>query len=194
MTRSSAHDRLKVVRVLTIFFCAAALYGQAPPPPGLETKWEIAPVLQEIADHADGLLPLLDRIDVQAWVEKGASDTYAAQLQSSKDQARTLVVEAKALAANPERLAASLEVLFRIQGLDTMLASLAEGVRKYQSAADAQALASAAGRNGAARDRLQRYVVNLAAEREQDLLVMDREAQRCRGILTQAPPSTTRKR
>ena len=151
-------------------------------------------MLQEIAGHADSLLPLLDRMDVQAWVEKGASDTYAAQLQSSKDQARTLVVEAKALAANPERLAASLELLFRVQGLDTMLASLAEGVRKYQSAADAQALVGAAGRNGAARDRLQRYVVNLAAEREQDLLVMDREAQRCRGILTQAPPSTTRKR
>jgi len=58
---------------------------------------------------------------------------------------------------------------------------------------NAQALASAVGRNGAARDRLQHYVVNLAAEREHDLLVMDREAQRCRGVLTQAPPKTTRK-
>src|SRR5436305_2332883 len=138
-----------------MFFCAAALYGQAPQPLGLETKWEIAPVLQEIADHAEGLLPLLDRINVQAWVEKGASDTYAAQLQSSKDQARALVGEAKALATNPERLAASLEVLFRIQALETMLASLEEGVRKYQSAADAQALASATGRTGAARARPQ---------------------------------------
>ena len=75
-----------------------------------------------------------------------------------------------------------------------MAGRVGEGIRKYQGAADAQALASAAGRNGAARERLQRYVVNLAAEREQDLAVMDREAQRCRGILTQAPPRTTRKR
>jgi hypothetical protein len=182
------------VRALTIFFCAAALFGQAPPRMGLETRWEIAPVLEEIAGYAGRLLPVLDKIDVQAWVEKGASDTYAAQLQSSKEQARALVTEAKQLAANPERLSASLQVLLRIQGLQTMLASLGEGVRKYQNAADAQALARAAGQNGSARERLQQYVVNLAAEREQDLAVMDREAQRCRGILTQAPPGPARKR
>jgi hypothetical protein len=182
------------VRPLTIFVCAAALYGQAPPRAGLETKWEIAPVLNEVAGHAERLLPVLDKIDVQAWVEKGASDTYAAQLQSSKEQARAVAMEAKELAANPERLAASLQVLFRIQGLETMLASLGEGVRKYQSAADAQALASAAAQNAPARERLQQYVINLADEREQDLLVMDREAQRCRGTLTQAPPTPSRKR
>ena len=104
------------------------------------------------------------------------------------------MTEANALAANPERLSASLQVLFRVQGLESMLASVGEGMRRYQGAAEAQALATAAGRNGAARERLQRYVVNLAAEREQDLQVMDQEAQRCRGILTQARPKTTRKR
>jgi hypothetical protein len=191
-------DRLKVVRTLAIFVCAAALYGQArsplPPPIGLETKWEIAPVFQELSGHAEKLLPLLEKIDVQSWVEKGASDTYVMQLQSSKEQARALAIQAKDVAASPERLAASLQVLLRIQGLDSMLASLGEGIRKYQGAADAQALASAAAQDGAARERLQRYVVNLAAEREQDLAVMDREAQRCRGILTQAPPNSTRKR
>src|SRR4051812_32184192 len=134
-------DRLKVVRTLAIFVCAAALHGQArsalPPPIGLETKWEIAPVLQEISGHAEELLPLLEKIDVQPWVEKGASDTYAAQLQSSKEQARALAIQAKDLAASPERLAASLQVLLRIQALDNMLASLGEGVRKYQGDAAA---------------------------------------------------------
>ena len=42
------------------------------------------------------------------------------------------------------------------------------------------------------RDRLQKYVVNLAAERERDLQVMDREAQRCRGtFMAPAPPEKT---
>ncbi len=174
-----------------------ALYAQAPAakqPAGLETDWEIAPVLQEIAGYAGRLLPLLEKIDADAWIEKGASETYAAQLQSSKEQARALAVEAKTLAANPERLSASLQLLFRIQGVEGMLASVGEAMRKYQGAADAQALAGIAAQNGANRERLQRYVVNLAAEQEQDLQVMDREAQRCRGILTQAPPKTTRKR
>jgi hypothetical protein len=186
------------LRALAVFACAAAVYAQTPQAQsssqGLETTWEIAPVLNEIASHAARLLPLLDKIDAHAWVAKGASDTYAAQLQSSKEQTRALVAEAKALAASPEQLSAALQVLFRIQGLETMLASLEEAIRHYQTAADAQALATVVAQNGAGRDRLQRYVVNLAAEREQDLKVMDREAQRCRGILTQAPPKTGRKK
>jgi hypothetical protein len=176
-----------------MFACAAALCAQTPPgrpaAAGLETDWDIAPVLQEIAAHAERLLPILDKIDVQAWVAKGASDTYAEQLQSAREQARAVVVESKALAANPEQLAVTLQVLFRIQGMETMLASLGDAVRRYQTPADAQALAAAVAENGRSRDRLQRYVINLAAAREQDLKVMDREAQRCRGILTQAPPA-----
>lgn len=176
--------------------CAAALYAQAgaQPAAGLETSWEIAPVLQEVSNHATRLGPLLDKLDAQAWVSKGASDTYVAQLQSSKDQARAIAAESKALAANPEQLSAEIQVMFRIQALETMLASLGDGARHYQSPADAQALAAAVAENGGSRDRLQRYVVNLAAEREQDLKVMDREAQRCRGILTQTPPRTGRKK
>jgi hypothetical protein len=188
-----------VLRGLPVFACAAVLLAQPPAAPqhpipaGLETAWEIAPVLQEVAAHAGRLLPQLDRVDAQAWVAKGASDTYMAQLQSSKDQARALAAGAKALAASPERLSAILELLFRMQGLDTMLLSLEEGMRKYQSPAAAQQLAGIAAENGAGRDRLERYAVNLAAEREQELAVMDKEAQRCRGLVTQAPPKAGRK-
>jgi hypothetical protein len=75
-----------------------------------------------------------------------------------------------------------------------MLASVEEAIRRYQSPANAQALTILQAENDGNRDRLQRYIVNLAAEREQDLVVMDREAQRCRGILTQVPPKTVRKK
>src|SRR3982751_93253 len=106
------------VRGLLVFLSAGALYAQAPPAsqpmPGLETKWQIAPVLEEIAAHAEQLGPALDKIDPRAWVAKGASDTYVEQLQSSKDQARAVVVEARALAARPERLSECLQVLFRL--------------------------------------------------------------------------------
>jgi hypothetical protein len=189
-----------VLRGLSVFACAALLLAQPPAAtqsqadPGLETSWQIAPVLEEIAAHAGRLLPQLDKVNAQAWVAQGASDTYLIQLQSSKEQARALATEARALAANPERLSAGLEVLFRIQGLDVMLASLEQGLRKYQGAPAAQQLAGAAAENDASRDRLQRYLVNLAAEREQELQVMDREAQRCRGLVTQAPPKTGRKK
>jgi hypothetical protein len=158
-----------------------------PQPPGLEVDWDIAPVLQQISAFADRLKPELDKLDPEAWASKGASDTYLRQLQSSKDQARALTDQSKALMRNPEKLSATLEVLFRIQGLDTMLTSLVEGARRYQGQADAETLEALAIEDGASRDRLQAYIVNLAVEREHDLDVMDREAQRCRSLLSQTP-------
>ena len=177
--------------------CAAALYAQAPTQnqvAGLETDWEIAATLQAIGAHAGGLLPMLEKIDVYAWGEKGASDTYLAQLQSSKVQARALAESAKMLAASPQKLSASLELFLRMNGLETMLTSLEEGIRKYQGPADAMAVASLEAENGANRERFQRYIVELAAQRERELDVMDREAQRCRAIVTQAAPKTVRKK
>ncbi len=174
--------------------CATALWAQGPAssrPPGLETDWEIAPVLQEISDHAGRLLSFLETMDVRSWVERGASETYLEQWQSSRDQAKAIVDGAKALARNPQKLSASLELLFRMQGVDTMLDSLVAGIRKYQTNAIAQDLIRLEAENGISRDRFQGYIVNLAAEREKDLQVMDREAQRCRAVLTQAPPKSS---
>ncbi len=183
---------------MTILVCAAALFAkaqfaQAPQPSaaGLEPAWDMAPVLSAIGDHAARLLPVLATVDMKAWVAKGASATYADQLQSSKDQAKALADGAHALARNPEKLSGSLELFFRIEGLDTMLASLEDGLRKYQGPQAAQELASVAAEGGANRERLRRYIINLAAQREQQFEVMDREAQRCRGILAQPVPSKT---
>jgi hypothetical protein len=183
----------RALRTVTFLAVAATLQAQAPVPAGLETAWEIAPVLQELSAHGGRLVSALEKVNAQSWVEKGASDTYVAQRTSAREQAQAIAVEAKALAANPEKLSASIQVLLRMQALDAMLASLAEGTGRYQSARDAQELARIWAEGNGRRDRLQRYIVNLAAQREQDLEVMDREAQRCRGVLTQSPPRTTRK-
>ncbi len=177
--------------------CTAALFAQAPSASqtaGLETDWDIRPVLTEISAHAGRLLPELDKVHAESWVANGASDTYVAQLESSKAQARALEAGAKALAADPEHLSTALEVYFRMQGLESMLDSLEQGIRKYQGPAAAQSLASLSAENGANRARFQRYIVNLAAEREQDLAVMDREAQRCRGLVTVTSPTSGRKK
>jgi hypothetical protein len=170
----------------------AAPPSSTPGPAGLETDWDIAAVLQEIGRHADRLLPALDRIDARAWVDQGASETYAEQLQMCKDQTRTMAEAARDLAHNPEQLGPSIDLFIRVQSLDVMLLSLQEGIRKYQTAADAQALAALEAQNSANRERFQRYIVNLANTREQELKVMDKEAQRCRGLVT-APPATASK-
>jgi hypothetical protein len=187
------------LRGLVLLACAAALHAQtgnpapAQPAAGLETEWDVSVVLGEMGAHAGRLLAALDRANAKAWVEKGASETYVEQLDSCKRQAKAFEDGAKALASDPERLADALQLLFRIEGVDTMLGSLEEGIRKYQSPADAQALAALAAENGANLGRFQKYIVDLAAEREQRFQVMDREAQRCRGFLADQPsaPSTS---
>jgi hypothetical protein len=183
----------RALRGLILLASAAALRAQAQPsgpPAGLETEWDIGVILQEISAHAGRLLPALERVNAPAWVEKGASETYARQLESSRQQAKALEDGAKALARNPEKLAQSLELFFRIEGLEAMLGSLEDGIRRYQSPEDAQALAGLAAQNGANRERFRSYIVNLAAEREKQLDVMDREAQRCRGMMAVQPAPT----
>jgi hypothetical protein len=181
---------------LIVCLCAVAAYAQAPsskpPASGLEPAWDIAVVLQEIAAHAGRLLPVLDQLDVPAWVSKGASDTYLAQLESSRQQTRAVADEAAALARSPEKLSGALQLFFRMEALESMLNSLQEGARKYQAPQVAQSLAAVSGEGGVNRERLRSYIVNLAAEREHQFEVMDREAQRCRAtLMAPAPPPKT---
>lgn len=183
-----------------MFACMGMLHAwaqapAAPPqqPAGLESDWDIAAVLQGISTHAASVLPALDRADAQAWAAKGAPAAYAEQLQSGKEQARALADGAKTLAANPETLSAELQVLFREQALEMLLGSVAEAMRKYQSPEAAQQLVALAAQSGADRDRLQQYIVNLAAQRESEYQVMDQEAQRCRNLVL-APPTPPKKK
>ncbi len=178
-----------IARSLAVLIFAAALEAQpqSGQPAGLQTEWDIGVALTEIGLHAGRLIPALDAVHAKEWVQKGAPDAYVAQLESSRDQARAIESTSKALAKNPEKLADSLELLLRLVGLDSMLTSLEDGVRRYQGEADAQKLMSVAAENGANRDRFTRYLVTLASDRERQLNVMDQEAQRCRSMLLSQP-------
>ncbi len=174
------------------FACGTVLFAQSQSsraPQGLETPWQMAPVFQELADHTGRLLPLIEAANAEAWVRSGgASDTYIQQRQSAIEQVRSLAIEAKAMAATPEKLSLGLQVLIRLQALDAMIDSLADAVRRYQTPREAIELTRVAVQSGSARGRIQEYLINLAAQREKEYEVMDREAQRCRGIITQPPP------
>ncbi len=154
---------------------------------GVEPEWEIRPVLKEIAAHAQRMVPVLELIDAEKMAKNGAPDTYITQLNESKVQAKAVATEAASLAASPEKLSADLATLFRMQSLEKTLFSIEEGIRKYWNPAVADLLNSQMAENIANRDRFQRYILDLASAHEQECAVMDKEAQRCRGMLAKQP-------
>ena len=178
------------MRLILCSLVALTAFAQSTPS-GLEPTWDMAVVVDQMGKDIARLVPVLGQVDVNAWVARGASDTYVAQLQSSKDQARAISLEAAAVARNPEKLAAGLQLYFRFQGLEMLLASLEDAARKYQGPQIAQTLAATFADSGANRERFRNYLVNLAADRERQFEIMDQEAQRCRGMLMTPPPKTT---
>jgi hypothetical protein len=64
-----------------------------------------------------------------------------------------------------------------------------EGVRNYQNPAVGDLLLGVAAENSENRDKLRQYITDLALTKEQEFEVADKEAQRCRGMLSkQTPP------
>ena len=178
------------MRLILCSLFAVAAFAQSSSA-GLEPAWDMAVVIDQMGKDIARLVPVLDQVHATDWVQRGAPDAYAAQLQSSKDQARAISTEATALARTPDKLSAGLQLLFRFQGLEMMLASIEDAARRYQSPQVAQTLAATFAESGANRERFRNYLVNLAADRERQFEVMDQEAQRCRTQLMTPPPKTT---
>ncbi len=161
---------------------------------GLEPEWEARKMLANLAAEARRFQPILDQVNPQTWVAAGAPETYVAQLKSTKAEIGYLEITTKALAEQPERLTLALEALFRMQSLEAFLRSLAEGIRRYQNPAVADLLNGLMNETLASRERLRTYVIELAAIKEQELSMMDREAQRCRAMISRQPAPGPRKR
>ena len=156
---------------------------------GLSPEWDVRKNLDALAAQARRMKPLLDDLKPQEWVAKGAPDTYVAQWKSAQSEIDSLVTTSENLAREPERLTVALEAFFRMESLESMLGSLSEGIGKYQNPALANLLRSLMTENATHREKLHRYIVELAAAKEQEFKVVDREAQRCRGLLSRQPPS-----
>ncbi len=172
--------------------CAAAclvwqpLRAQAPAVP---PEWEVRGALADLIEKTGKLEPLLDAVRPEEWVSKGAPQAYVAQWKSVREETGHAIGSARELEKDPERLTVALETYFRLQSVDAMLVSLGEGIAKYQNPALAELIRGAVAEGAPTRERLRQYIVQLAALREEQLIVASQEAQRCRTrMLQQAPP------
>ena len=61
------------------------------------------------------------------------------------------------------------------------------GLRRYQNPALADLIVSVAAEDQADLEQLQNYILDLANQKDQEYLVVDREAQRCRATISREP-------
>ncbi len=165
---------------------ALPLFGQA-------SEQDATKALEALSGYAARLQPIMEQVKVNDWVAKGAPDTYVAQWNSGMAQLKGLSAVAKQLAPAPDRLEDVLFVLFRIQSLEITAGSLNDGLRRYQNPALAELLSGTLAESTPSREKLQQFALVLAADKEKEFQVVDKEAQRCRGNLTQSPKRPTRK-
>jgi hypothetical protein len=154
---------------------------------GIRPEWEVQKQLSALADHVQRISPLLEQLKPQDWVSHGAPAAYGDQLKRTREEIDYLIGTTKELAARPEKLTVALEAFFRMQSAEALLRSVTAGVRKYQNPAAADLLQSLISDTATDREKLRDYVVELAADREQQFKIVDQEAQRCRAALVQQP-------
>ena len=152
---------------------------------GMQNDWDVHKTLSAIALHADRLAPFVDQIHPENW--SGAPEAYIAQAKTCQNEVRGVAAAARALSQNPEKLTDELQLLFRIRTLEGRLASLGEGLRRYHNPPLADMLSSAVVENTGNLQRLEQYVLELSAAKDQEFRVADQEAQRCRQSLSRQP-------
>ena len=157
----------------------ASLLGQSDA--GLTTPWDFKKTVENLTSYSAKLTPLLDGVKPEDW--RGAAEGYAGQQKLIKTQLASITILLQDLKKDPERLPLVLDLFFRYENFDITLASLLEGVRRYQNPAVAELITSLRNENGPARQGLKDYMVELATTKDQEFRVVDQEAQRCRGQL-----------
>jgi hypothetical protein len=158
---------------------------------GVASEWDARKLIDALSTQAQHLKPVIDQVQPADWASKGASETYVAQWNTAQAQLKYLISVSEAFSRQPERLPLGLEAYFRMQAVESTLGSLTEGVRKYQNPALASIMQSVIAENSTNRDRLRKYLQDLATQKEEEFQVADREAQRCRAaLLKQSAPKT----
>ena len=152
-------------------------------------EWDISKTIAAFSDLAKRLKPILDQLTPQAWVAKGAPQTYVSQWQEAEQELTYVGASAQSFEKDPERLTLALDTLFRWERLAVDLTSLVDGVRHYQNPAVGDLLVSVLGENSSNRELLKQHITDLAAQKEQEFAVVDKEAQRCRGQVTRTAPA-----
>jgi hypothetical protein len=154
---------------------------------GFVPEWEIRKTIQAVTAQCQRLKPLLEQVNPKEWVAKGAPEAYIAQWNSTRTSLEHMKTSADNLAREPERLTFALDTFLRLGSFESLLESLAGGVRRYQNPAVADLIQGVMAENSGNRERLRVYLLEVAQTKEQEFQVVNQEAQRCRANILRQP-------
>lgn len=175
--------------IFSLVLLSATLVSLGAQAQGVQAPWDISQTIQSLSEQTERLTPVLAQLTPEQWQAKGAPAAYADQWRAAQSEVGYLARVAQTFAKQPEKLTLALETLFRLQAVEAQVTSLVEGVRRYQNPAIGDLLVSVVAANSSNRDQLRQYATDLAAQKEQELQVMDQEAQRCRGMVVRQAPT-----
>ena len=178
-----------LVAFFSLFLTVRAQAPQATPQPSVATEWDTSKTIAAFSDQAKRLKPILDQLTPQQWVTQGAPQGYVTQWQNVEKELSYVGTSAQTWERDPKQLTLALDTLFRWERLAGDLNSLVDGVRHYQNPAVGDLMVSVLGENSSNRELLKQHITDLAAQREEEFAVVDKEAQRCRGQVTRPAPA-----
>jgi hypothetical protein len=182
----------KCLLILAAAACVARGQG-TPAQGGVDSEWDIRKLLASLASEASRLKPILDQSDPKKWKDASAAQSYGSQWQSAQSEIQYLARSTDLFSKQPERLTLALETFFRLESLELTLSSYREGLSRYGNPAVAELLQGTVRENSNNRERLRRYISELAQTKEQEFQIADKEAQRCRTNLSKQPPERASK-
>jgi hypothetical protein len=171
-------------------FCCLLLLLRVAAAQSFSAPWDVSETAKALAAQVDKLAPILEELKPEEWQAKGAPAVYKDQVQAARNEIGYLAAAARSFEKNPDRLTLALQTFFRMQAVEGQVGSLVEAVNKYQTPQLGDRLRAAVIENSTNRDQLRRYIGDLAETREQEIRVIDQEAQRCRDLLVRTPPVT----
>lgn len=179
-----------VAAFLWVGVCAGLASGQQQVSVTGYTEQDVLQILNGITQHLSRLQPMLEQVRAKDWLGKGAPETYAVQYNSAQGQIKTIQADLTALAQHSDNLQDGMKSLFKLQAFHRSLTSVMEGLRKYQNPALADLISAVAAEDQTYQDKLQYYLIQLATDKDGQFQLVDKEAQRCRSMLSKQPATT----
>lgn len=170
-----------------ILLLVSALPAAAQEDEGVIPTWEVVEIAEQLQEHVGGVQQILDQVRPKEWLQDGAPAAYVDQYENLKTDLDYLNRSAQALGHKPESLTVVIDTFLWLDRLHSMLGSMTDGVRKYQSNPIADLLDSAGSRNNGAIEQLKGYMRQLASSTEAEMTIAHEEAQRCRAEIVNKP-------